>query len=265
MPEGAETTVIRGPAATLARFMDMSRSIPTATSFRTLSVGELADRRAQLKGAGKKLSFTHLIAWAIVRAAGDDMPVMANSFTEVDGKPHRVTPGAVSLGLAVDAERKDGTRTLIVPVIKNASDLTFDQFVAAYDEAVFGARDNKLGPDAYTGANITLTNPGGIGTIASVPRLMPGQGTIVATGSIAFPPGMGDGGPGQAGRAGRAEGHDHDLHLRPPRDPGRRVGRVPQARGRAARRARTASTTRCSPRWAWTATGPRARPTATAP
>ena len=100
----------------------MSRSIPTATSFRTLSVGELADRRAQLKGAGKKLSFTHLIAWAIVRAAGDDMPVMANSFTEVDGKPHRVTPAAVSLGLAVDAERKDGTRTLIVPVIKNASD-----------------------------------------------------------------------------------------------------------------------------------------------
>ena len=92
----------------------------------------------------------------------------------------------------MDAERKDGTRTLIVPVIKNASDLTFDQFVAAYDEAVFGARDNKLGPDAYTGANITLTNPGGIGTIASVPRLMPGQGTIVATGSIAFPPGMGD-------------------------------------------------------------------------
>jgi len=191
VPEGAETTVIRGPAATLARFMDMSRSIPTATSFRTLSVGELADRRAQLKGAGKKLSFTHLIAWAIVRAAGDDMPVMANSFTEVDGKPHRVTPAAVSLGLAVDAERKDGTRTLIVPVIKNASTLTFDQFVAAYDGAVFGARDNKLGPDAYTGANITLTNPGGIGTIASVPRLMPGQGTIVATGSIAFPPGMG--------------------------------------------------------------------------
>ena len=191
VPEGAETTVIRGPAATLARFMDLSRSIPTATSFRTLSVGELADRRAQLKGAGKKLSFTHLIAWAIVRAAGDDMPVMANSFTEVDGKPNRVTPAAVSLGLAVDAERKDGSRTLIVPVIKNASEMSFDQFVAAYDEAVFGARDNKLGPDAYAGANITLTNPGGIGTVASVPRLMPGQGTIVATGSIAFPPGLG--------------------------------------------------------------------------
>ena len=113
-PAGASTAPIRGPAATLARFMDESRSIPTATSFRTLAVDELAGRRAQLKAAGKKLSFTHLIAWAIVRAT-DDMPVMANSFTEVDGKPHRVTPEAVSLGLAVDVERKDGTRSLVVP------------------------------------------------------------------------------------------------------------------------------------------------------
>ena len=190
VPEGSRSEPIRGPAATLVRFMDESRSIPTATSFRTLSVDLLASERAQLKAAGKKLSFTHLIAWAIVRAAADDMPVMANSFAAVDGKPHRVTPAAVSLGLAVDAERKDGTRTLIVPVIHDASELTFDEFVAAYDEAVFGARDNKLSPDAYQGANITLTNPGGIGTIASVPRLMPGQGTIVATGSIAYPPGL---------------------------------------------------------------------------
>ncbi|MGI8749297.1 MAG: biotin/lipoyl-containing protein, partial [Thermoleophilaceae bacterium] len=190
VPEGVATKPIRGPAATLVRFMEESRSIPTATSFRTLSVDSLASQRAELKAAGKKLSFTHLIAWAIVRAAGDDMPVMANSFAEVDGKPHRVTPGSVSLGLAVDAERKGGTRTLIVPVIHNASGMTFDQFVAAYDEAVLGARDNKLGPDAYQGASITLTNPGGIGTIASVPRLMPGQGTIVATGSIAYPPGL---------------------------------------------------------------------------
>ena len=192
VPQGAAAKPIRGPAATLVRFMDESLSIPTATSFRTLSVDALASQRTELKAAGKKLSFTHLIAWAIVRAATDDMPVMANSFAEVDGKPHRVTPGGVSLGLAVDAERKDGTRTLVVPVIHDASELTFDQFVAAYDEAVLGARDNKLSPDAYQGANITLTNPGGIGTIASVPRLMPGQGTIVATGSIAYPPGLAD-------------------------------------------------------------------------
>jgi 2-oxoglutarate decarboxylase len=188
-PEGAEAKQIRGPAATLVRFMEESRSIPTATSFRTLTVDTLATRRATLKGAGKKLSFTHLIAWAIVRAT-DDMPVMADSFASVDGKPQRVTPAAVSLGLAVDVERKDGSRSLVVPVIHGASQLSFPDFVAAYDELVVGARDNTLQPDSYQGAQITLTNPGGIGTVASVPRLMPGQGTIVATGAIGYPPGL---------------------------------------------------------------------------
>ncbi len=188
-PDGAGTKPIRGPAATLARFMEDSLSIPTATSFRTLPVDTLASRRAELKAAGRRLSFTHLIAWGIVEAT-KSMPVMANSFAEVDGKPHRVIPGEVSLGLAVDVERKDGTRALVVPVIHGASQMSFSEFVAAYDEAVAGARDNTLAPDAYQGAQITLTNPGGIGTVASVPRLMPGQGTIVATGAIAFPPGL---------------------------------------------------------------------------
>jgi 2-oxoglutarate dehydrogenase E1 component len=188
-PAGAGMKPIRGPAATLVRFMEDSRSVPTATSFRTLPVDALASRRADLKAAGRKLSFTHLIAWAVVEAT-KDMPVMANSFAEVDGTPHRVTPGAVNLGLAVDIERKDGTRSLVVPVIGGASEMSFSEFVAAYDDAVAGARDNKLAPDAYQGAQITLTNPGGIGTVASVPRLMPGQGTIVATGAIAFPPGL---------------------------------------------------------------------------
>ncbi|HEY7631944.1 MAG TPA: multifunctional oxoglutarate decarboxylase/oxoglutarate dehydrogenase thiamine pyrophosphate-binding subunit/dihydrolipoyllysine-residue succinyltransferase subunit [Thermoleophilaceae bacterium] len=181
---------MRGPAATLARFMNESRSIPTATSFRSLPVDELDARRKALKGAGKKLSFTHLIAWAIVEAARE-MPVMANSYAEADGKPQRVEPAGVSLGLAVDVERKDGTRSLVVPVIKRADTLGFNSFVARYDELVAGARDNTLSPEAYQGANITLTNPGGIGTVASVPRLMPGQGTIIATGAIGFPPGLG--------------------------------------------------------------------------
>jgi 2-oxoglutarate dehydrogenase E1 component len=203
-PDGAETTQIRGPAATLARFMDESRSIPTATSFRTLPVDLLAARRATLKGAGRKLSFTHLIAWAIVRAT-DAMPVMAHSFAEVDGKPHRVTPNAVSLGLAVDVERKDGSRSLVVPVIHGASELSFDGFVAAYDAAVAGARDNTLAPDAYQGANITLTNPGGIGTVASVPRLMPGQGTIVATGAIGYPQGVAQADPAKLAELGVAK------------------------------------------------------------
>ncbi|MBA2420464.1 MAG: multifunctional oxoglutarate decarboxylase/oxoglutarate dehydrogenase thiamine pyrophosphate-binding subunit/dihydrolipoyllysine-residue succinyltransferase subunit [Thermoleophilaceae bacterium] len=188
-PADAETQVIRGPAATLVRFMNESRSIPTATSFRTLPVTTLDARRRALKNAGRKLSFTHLIAWAIVKAAGD-WPVMGHSYAEADGRPQRVTPGSVSLGLAVDVERKDGTRSLVVPVLHDAGALSFPEFTARYDELVAGARGNTLDPSAYQGANITLTNPGGLGTVASVPRLMPGQGTIVATGSIGYPPGL---------------------------------------------------------------------------
>ena len=188
-PAGSQVQPIRGPAATLVKFMNESRSIPTATSFRTLPVESLDGRRKELKAAGKKLSFTHLIAWSIVQAARD-MPVMSHAYAEQDGKPQRVTPSTVSLGLAVDVERKDGSRSLVVPVLRDASELSFADFVARYDELVVGARDNTLQPDAYQGANITLTNPGGIGIVASVPRLMPGQGTIVATGAIGYPPGM---------------------------------------------------------------------------
>ena len=189
-PAAAGAKPIRGPAATLVKFMNESRSIPTATSFRTLPVDVLDGRRRELKDSGRKLSFTHLIAWAIVQAARE-MPVMGHAYAEEDGKPMRVTPSTVSLGLAVDVERKDGSRSLVVPVLRDASEMAFAEFVSAYDELVAGARDNTLQPDAYQGANITLTNPGGIGTVASVPRLMPGQGTIVATGAIGYPPGLG--------------------------------------------------------------------------
>jgi 2-oxoglutarate decarboxylase len=182
---------LRGGAAALVRYMEDSRSIPTATSFRTLTVSVLDARRRELKAAGKKISFTHLIAYAIARA-GEDMPVMANHFAEIDGKPHRIVDGQVNLGLAVDVEKKDGSRTLMVPVISDAGRLPFDRFLAAYDALVEKARTNTLTADDLVGANITLTNPGGIGTVASVPRLMGGQGTIVATGSIAYPVGLGE-------------------------------------------------------------------------
>jgi 2-oxoglutarate decarboxylase len=182
---------LRGGAAALVRYMEDSRSIPTATSFRTLTVGVLDARRRELKAAGKKVSFTHLIAYAIARA-GEDMPVMANHFAEIDGKPHRIVDGQVNLGLAVDVEKKDGSRTLMVPVIGDAGRLPFDRFLAAYDALVDKARTNTLTADDLVGANITLTNPGGLGTVASVPRLMSGGGTIVATGSIAYPVGLGD-------------------------------------------------------------------------
>jgi 2-oxoglutarate dehydrogenase E1 component len=187
--EAAKATELRGGAAMLVHYMEESRSIPTATSLRTIVVDQLDGRRRQLKEAGRKVSFTHLIAFAIARAAGE-LTVMADHFALLDGKPHRIRDGAVNLGLAVDVEKKDGSRTLMVPVIRDATALGFDAFLAAYDSLVEKARTNTLVADDLVGANITLTNPGGLGTAASVPRLMPGQGTIVATGSIGFPPGL---------------------------------------------------------------------------
>ncbi len=187
-PAGAQ--LIKGGGAALARYMDQSRSIPTATSFRTLAVTTLDERRKQLKNGGKRVSFTHLIAYAIAKVATGDMPVMAHHFEEIDGKPYRHDDGAVNLGLAVDVEKKDGTRTLMVPVIRDAGRMSFAQFLDAYNALVEKARTNTLTADDLTGGNVTLTNPGGIGTIASVPRLMVGQGTIVATGSIAYPVGL---------------------------------------------------------------------------
>jgi 2-oxoglutarate decarboxylase len=181
---------LRGASAALARYMELSREIPTATSFRTLAVSVLDGRRSQLKQAGHRVSFTHLIAYAIARAAMQ-MPVMGDHFAEIDGKPNRVRDGQVNLGLAVDVEKRDGSRTLLVPVIADAGRMTFPAFVAAYDELVEKARTNTLSADDLQGANITLTNPGGLGTAASVPRLMSGQGTIVATGSIGYPAGLG--------------------------------------------------------------------------
>ncbi len=115
---------------------------------------------------------------------------MAHHFEQIDGKPHRIDDAAVNLGLAVDVEKKDGTRTLMVPVIRDAGAKTFAEFLDAYNALVEKARTNTLGADDLTGANICLTNPGGLGTVASVPRLMVGQGTIVATGSIAYPVGL---------------------------------------------------------------------------
>jgi multifunctional 2-oxoglutarate metabolism enzyme len=188
-PAGAH--LIKGGAATLARYMDESRSIPTATSFRTLTVTALGQRREQLKQAGHRVSFTHLIAYAIARVATEDMAVMAHHFAEIDGKPHRIDDAACNLGLAVDVEKKDGTRTLMVPVIRDAGRKNFKEFLDAYNALVEKARTNTLTADDLAGANLSLTNPGGIGTIASVPRLMVGQGTIVATGAIGYPPGLG--------------------------------------------------------------------------
>jgi multifunctional 2-oxoglutarate metabolism enzyme len=183
VPEGA--TPIKGPAARLAQNMAASLTVPTATSFRELDVATLEARRKELNDqvAPRKVSFTHLVGWAIVKAASEQRS-MSHYFTDADGQPFRVDPGAINLGLAVDVERRDGTRFLIVPVIKGADKMDFGGFHARYEELVEAARSNKLSVDDLTGATITLTNPGTLGTAASVPRLMPNQGTIVATGTI---------------------------------------------------------------------------------
>jgi multifunctional 2-oxoglutarate metabolism enzyme len=203
----AEVLPIRGPDAALARYMEASREIPTATSFRTLSVATLDGRRRQLNDALKaaqrdmKVSFTHLIGYAIAQA-WKSHPTMGHSFRQDNGKPQRVVPPHIDLGLAVDVQRKDGSRTLIVPVIKQADTLDFAGFREVYEDLIRKTRDGSLSPDDMQGATITLTNPGGIGTVASVPRLMPGQGTIVATGAITWPPGLADAGPARLAELG---------------------------------------------------------------
>jgi 2-oxoglutarate dehydrogenase E1 component len=184
-----EARPLRGPAASLARAMNESRSIPTATSFRELAVDNLDAKRKALnevlKERGMKVSFTHLIAWAIVKAA-QEWPVMARHYEEADGKPTVVEAGSVNLGIAVDVERK-GQRSLMVPCIKGSDRLDFAGFHSYYEELITKTRENSLTADDFQGTNISLTNPGGLGTVASVPRLLSGQGTIIACGSLAYP------------------------------------------------------------------------------
>jgi 2-oxoglutarate dehydrogenase E1 component len=192
VPAGATVVELRGPSAALVDYMEQSRDIPTATSFRTMPVTVLDARRRELNlglatsGKGVKVSFTHLIGYAIARAAAE-MPEMCAHFARTEqGRPARVE-GGVHLGLAVDSRRKDGTRFLVVPVIKDAGLADFARFRVEYERLIERARTNALSADELRGATISLTNPGGIGTVASVPRLMPGQGTIVAVGALGYP------------------------------------------------------------------------------
>jgi 2-oxoglutarate decarboxylase len=191
MPEGSQP--LRGVAAKIVENMELSLDVPTATSFRDVPARLLEVNRKIVNGhlgrtRGGKISFTHIIGYAIVRAIADSMPAMNNGFFEgEDGKPNIVRRPNVGLGIAIDIEKSDGSRSLMVPAIKNANHLDFATFVDVYDDLVRRARNGKLTLDDFSGVTVSLTNPGGIGTVQSVPRLMPGQGVIIGLGSIAYP------------------------------------------------------------------------------
>jgi 2-oxoglutarate decarboxylase len=192
-PAGADVgTPLRGAAARIAANMEASLAVPTATSARVVPARLLEVNRTILNNhlsrtRGGKVSFTHLIGWAVVRALAD-VPVMNSSFARgPDGKPAVVRHEHVGLGLAVDVDKGDGTRTLVVPCIRDADTLDFRSFWGAYEDLIRKVRTNKLSADDFAGVTITLTNPGTIGTVHSVPRLMPGQGAIIGVGAIDYP------------------------------------------------------------------------------
>jgi multifunctional 2-oxoglutarate metabolism enzyme len=184
-------TTLRGIPAATAKNMDLSLAVPTATSIRTLPVKLLWDNRTVInnhlaRARGGKVSFTHLIGYALVKALRS-MPEMNNHYAETDGKPTMVAPAHINLGLAVDQQKKDGTRQLVVPSIKGCEKMDFAGFWTAYEEVIRRARDNKLTMDDYSGTTMSLTNVGGLGTNHSVPRLMPGQAVIVGVGAMEYP------------------------------------------------------------------------------
>ena len=186
-------TVLRGAPARTAKNMDESLSVPTATSVRSVPVKLLWDNRVVInnhlaRARGGKVSFTHLIGYALVKALRS-MPEMNVGYDVVDGKPTLITPAHVNLGLAIDVPKPDGTRQLLVPSIKAAETMDFAAFWTAYEDVVRKARDGKLTVADFQGTSISLTNPGTIGTNHSVPRLMKGQGAIIGVGAMEYPPG----------------------------------------------------------------------------
>ncbi|WP_067975304.1 multifunctional oxoglutarate decarboxylase/oxoglutarate dehydrogenase thiamine pyrophosphate-binding subunit/dihydrolipoyllysine-residue succinyltransferase subunit [Mycolicibacter icosiumassiliensis] len=178
------------PAA-VVKNMSTSLEVPTATSVRAVPAKLMIDNRIvinnQLKRTrGGKISFTHLLGYAIVQAV-KQFPNMNRHFAEVDGKPNAVTPAHTNLGLAIDLQGAGGKRSLVVAAIKGSESLRFAQFVDAYEDIVRRARDGKLTAEDFAGVTISLTNPGTIGTVHSVPRLMAGQGAIIGVGAMEYP------------------------------------------------------------------------------
>ena len=193
----AEATPLRGAAARIVTNMNASLAVPTATSVRTVAARLLEINRSALneslaRSSGAKVSFTHVIAYAILKGLGE-IPAMNATF--IDAVDDKGTPGVrrhehVGLGLAVDVQKKDGTRTLLVPVIRDADTMDFRTFLLAYEDLVRKVHGGGYGADDLVGATVSITNPGTLGTVQSVPRLMPGQGAIFGVGALAWPAGF---------------------------------------------------------------------------
>ena len=192
-----EATPLRGAAARIVTNMNASLGVPTATSVRTvaarlLEINRIALNDSLARSSGAKVSFTHFIAFAILKGLAE-IPTMNATF--VDAVDQKGTPGVrrhehVGLGLAVDVQRPDGTRNLLVPVIRDADTMDFRTFLLAYEDLVRKVHSASFGADDFVGATVSLTNPGTLGTVQSVPRLMPGQGAIFGVGSLNWPPGF---------------------------------------------------------------------------
>ncbi|MBP9212259.1 MAG: 2-oxo acid dehydrogenase subunit E2, partial [Bacteroidetes bacterium] len=185
-----QLSAISGVAGKIVDNMEASLTLPTATSLRVVPVKVLDENRSLLNKylssrSRGKVSYTHIVAWAIVKAL-KKYPNINASFTRVEGQAYRDEKTQINIGIAVDMTRKDGSRSLLVPNIKDAETMDFAQFVAAYDSIIEKARKAALDPSDFQGTSITLTNPGTVGTVSSVPRLMPGQGAIIATGAIGY-------------------------------------------------------------------------------
>jgi len=191
IPDGAELQKIKGVASKIVENMDESIYVPTATSLRVLPVKMMTEDRAiinthLLRSGQPKASFTHLIAWAVIKAL-KDFPSINSYYVNQDNTPYKVVPGDVNLGIAVDLESRDGSRNLVVPNIKGVDKMNFREFLHAYAELINKARTGKLELSDFQNTTISITNPGTIGTVSSVPRLMKGQGAIIATGAINYP------------------------------------------------------------------------------
>ncbi|MCL2782210.1 MAG: 2-oxo acid dehydrogenase subunit E2, partial [Actinomycetia bacterium] len=190
-PPSAAATPLRGAAKRVVDNMVASLGIPTATSVRAVPAKLLVDNRVVInnylrRSRGGKVSFTHLIGYAVVRAVVEH-PDLNRHFAEVEGKPMVVTPAHVNFGLAIDLPGKDGVRSLVVPSIKAAETLGFAAFWGAYEDIVRRARTGKLTVDDFADTTVSLTNPGTLGTTHSVARLMPGQGAIIGVGAMEHP------------------------------------------------------------------------------